>query len=606
MTRIFALSLLVAGCGAVSSPPSAPAPGPAVLLEARAVTGGAAWDRVPAIESHGTISVGGMTGTVEILEDVVTGRSRMTLAVGPIRQAEGWDGRVAWERGDSGEVSTLDAPHAIAFARTGAWLTRRGYLRRDGAVYRDLGQRDGYRGIEATPEGAAPVGLWFDPTGKLARAVQRRGTATISTELSDYRTVAGVQIPFRIAIVPGDPRNRVVLVITNAKVVASPEDTAFAAPAAETDRVSFANGANHTQVPFELINNHIYVRATVDGHPMRMIVDTGGHNALTPAAARRLGIKSEGELVVEGAGATKAALGYGRAGRLAVGDVVLANPMFAVMDFGLLAEVEGEDLDGVVGHELFHYTRVRLDYPARTLTLTSPAAFVAPRDAIAIPFVMDGSLPTVEGAIDGVRGQFWIDTGSRVALTTMSKFTRDHGLVAKYQPRFETITGWGIGGSTRTSPVRFRQVELGAAVVRDVVGDLFTGDRGAFADPDVAGNVGSGLLRRFAVTFDYDARMMYLQAAAPPEPRDTYDRAGMFLRRDGDALVVTAVVPRGPAAAAGIKVDDRIMSIDGAPVRSRSLAAWRASLRDRPAGTEVRVHVVRVGDVKLVLAELVP
>jgi predicted aspartyl protease len=602
-----ALSLLAAGCGAPQPPPSpAPASIPAQLLEARAATGGAAWDRVPAIESHATLAVGGMTGTVEMLEDVVTGRSLTTVAVGPLREVEGWDGRVGWERGATGEVSTLDAPPAVAFARTGAWLTRRGYFRHDGAVYRDLGQRDGHHEIEATPEGGSAVVLRFDATGKLARAVRRRGTTTISTDFSDYRAVGGVQIPFRIAIDQGDPRNGIVLAITTAKVVAAPQAAVFAPPAAETDRISFANGGTQTQVPFELINNHVYVRATVDGHPVRMIVDTGGRTALTQAAARRLGINAAGELAVEGAGATKAAVGFARAGRLALGGVVLADPMFAVIDVGLLADIEGEDLDGVVGHELFHQARVRLDYPARTLTLTSPASFTAPRGAVAVPFVMDGSLPTIQGAIDGVRGQFWIDTGSRLTLTTMSKFTRDHGLVAKYKPRFETVTGWGIGGATRTSPVRLREVELGGVVVRDVVGDLFTGDRGAFADPDVAGNIGSGLLRRFAVTFDYAAKVMYLEPAATPEPRDTFDRAGMFLRRDGDALAVVAVVPRGPADAAGIRADDRITAIDGAAVRARKLAAWRASLRDRPAGTEVRVHVTRLGDVKLVLAELVP
>jgi predicted aspartyl protease len=594
MTRTFALSVLVVV--ACSSPPPA----------SPAATEAAAWDGVSAIASSATLSVGGMTGTAELLEDVVTGRSRMTIAVGPIRQAEGWDGRVAWEAGDGGEVSTLDSPPEIAFGKTGAWLTRRGYLRRDGASYRELGRRDGRRGIEATPEGGSAVELWFEENGALARVVRQHGTATIVTELSDYRAVGGVKVPFRIAIDPGDPRNRAVLTITDARVVPAPDGAAFAVPVADPNRISFANSAGRTEVPFDLVNNHIYVRATVDGQPVRMIVDTGGHNALTTTAARRLGITADGTLVAEGAGQTKASLGFGRARQLAVGDAVLAEPLLAVRDFGMLADVEGEDFDGVIGHELFHHLRVRLDYPARTLTLTSSTAFTAPPGATAIPFTMDGSLPTVEGAIDGVRGRFWIDTGSRVSLTTMSKFTRDHGLVDKYRPRFETVTGWGIGGATRTSPVRFGEIELGGVVVRDVVGDLFTGDRGAFTDPTTAGNVGGGLLRRFAVTFDYAGKVMYLEAAAQPAPRDTFDRAGMFLRRDGDALAVVAVVPGGPAAAAGLTAGDRITSLDGAPVGTKRLAAWRASLRDRPPGSAVRVHATRLGEVTLVLADLVP
>jgi hypothetical protein len=58
----------------------------------------------------------------------------------------------------------------------------------------------------------------------------------------------------------------------------------------------------------------------------------------------------------------------------------------------------------------------------------------------------------------------------------------ERDLAAKYKPPFETVTGWCVGGSTIAAPVRFHEVKIGGAVVRDVVGDLFTGDKGAFAD----------------------------------------------------------------------------------------------------------------------------
>jgi hypothetical protein len=277
--------------------------------------------------------------------------------------------------------------------------------------------------------------------------------------------------------------------------------------------------------------------------------------------------------------------------------------VFYVIEPGQLADIEGEDFDGLVGFELFSRLRVRIDYAAHVLTLTSPAAFTPPTGAIAVPFEMADRTPIVHGAIDGIAGRMWIDTGSRVSLTTMAKFTRDHDLVAKYKPPFETVTGWGIGGSTTSAPVRFHEVRIGGATVHDVVGDLFTGDKGSFADPDAAGNIGGGILRRFVVTFDYAAKVMYLEPRG--DDRDVYDRSGLFVRRDGSALRVIAVAPRTPATVAGIAADDTITAIDGAPVATRSLAAWRARLREAP-GTKVRLHVERAGDVTLTLAELVP
>jgi predicted aspartyl protease len=596
------LVVVAVACG--HAPPHAALPSPITTF--RDAIGGAAWDRVPAIESHAKASIGGMTGTNELLEDVATGRNRATIAVGPFTQTDGWDGSIGWERSAGGEVSRLDAPEKVALAKTNAWLTRRGYFHPGGAAYKDLGARDGFHVIEATPDGGAVVALWFDHGGLLARIVQHDGADVVTTELADYRPIGDVRIPFHITIDQGgDARNKLDLAVTDAKIVAAPDAAAFAPPKLDVERIAFANGATATRVPFELINNHIYIHASVDGQPVRVIVDTGGLNMLTPSAAKRLGIATQGKMAATGAGDAKVDLAFGRGKQLAVADVTLADPMFFVVDIGRLNEIEGEDVDGLVGYELFSRLAVRIDYHAHELTLTAPKAFAPPPGATAVPFVMSDRTPIVQGSIDGIPGRFWIDTGSRVSLTTMAKFTRDHDLVAKYKPAFETVTGWGVGGATRSSPVRFHEVKLGDVSVREVVGDLFVGDKGSFADPDSAGNVGGGILHRFVVTFDYGAKRMYLEPAKGAEAREVYDRGGMFLRRDGDALSVISVVPRGPAEAAGVRTDDRITTIDGAPVRSKSLAAWRTRLRDAP-GTKIRLHVERLGDVTLALTELVP
>lgn len=600
-----AFALVASACGHPAAPAALRAL-PPLLLASRAATGGDAWDRVQAIDSRATLAVGGMSGTSAILEDVPSGRSRSEVTLGSIHQAEGWDGTTSWRQTPGGEIIRRDAPPAIALAQTQAWLTRRGYYRPTGAAYRDAGVREEagarYQVIEASPEGGAPIALWFDASQHLARTIEQIGGQLVTTTLSDYRAVGEVEVPFHVTVDEGDPRNKLEMRVTSAAPVASPAVVAFAAPAVDVDRIAFTAGTR-TDLPFELINNHIYIRAAIDGAPVRMLVDTGGLNMLTPAAARRLALATDGAMAASGVGEAKAEMGLAHARQLTVGGVTLAHPVFYVIDIGKLADVEGEAFDGLVGFELFSRLRVRIDYPARSLALIAPTVFAPPAGAIAVPFEMIDRTPIVQGAIDGIPGRFWVDTGARLALTTSSKFTRDHDLAARYHPAFEAVTGWGVGGPTRSAPVRFREVQIGGAIVRDVVGDLFTGAKGAFADPNAAANLGGGLLRRFVVTFDYAAKIMYLEPR-PDGARDTYDRSGLFLVQDGDALRVASAV--GPAVAAGIRADDRITAIDGAPIASRTLAAWRDQLRDRPPGTQVRLRVARAGDVVLTLAELVP
>src|SRR5262249_4720847 len=154
----------------------------------------------------------------------------------------------------------------------------------------------------------APVELWFDDaTGLLARTVHREGINTVVTTFDDYRPVDGVSLPFRTVIDPGDPRNRATVTVTEAHVRGPATAAELARPHTDAERLSFAGGARETRVPFELINNHIYIHAQVDGQPVRMLVDTGGLNLLTPAAAARLGLASKGKLAVSGAGDSRAA-----------------------------------------------------------------------------------------------------------------------------------------------------------------------------------------------------------------------------------------------------------------------------------------------------------
>jgi len=376
----------------------------------------------------------------------------------------------------------------------------------------------------------------------------------------------------------------------------------------------FVRGSHSTTVPFELLDHHIYVAAEVDGKPVRMIVDTGGVDMLTPAAAKRLGITPAVTIpgAAMGTGGQRMDLGIVRAHALTLGGLTLARPLLYVIDPGSLRDAESLEFDGLVGFDLLSLLAVRIDYDTRTLTLTEPATFSRPPDAIGVPFEFADRTPIVHGAIDGIPATFAIDTGAANSLTTTAHFTREHHLVDRYHPSVQTITGWGVGGPSRSWVTRVHDVRVGDAVIRDVVTDLFTGDEGAFADMDASANLGTGILKRFIVTFDYKAKVLYLEPGKEVARRDVYDRSGMTLVRDRAGFRVAAVLPQGPAAAAGIQEGDRIVAIDGAPATGRPLFEVEDLFCDASPGTLVRLRVAtshdphEAHDLSLTLAELVP
>lgn len=592
-----------------------------LLARYKAASGGAAWDGVKTLHATGTLAAGGLSGDVTVEQDLTNGRSVSRYKLGPVEGANGYDGTHSWSRDPGGEVAALDTPEAKRRARSQSWLDALGfwYPDRIKATYGSVADREAdgrhYRVVEATPDGGDALTLWFDPsTGLLARTIQREGQDTVTTVTDDYRDVAGVRMAFHVvsdrtdAAGRTDPRNHTDIRLASIRLNDAIADADFAMPEmAATARIVDAGGI--ARVHFDLVNNHIYADGSIDGKPARFLVDTGGMNLLTPAAAKKFGIAGEGKLAGRGVGDEQVDFAFGHANEVRLGDAALAKPVFIIMDLGELAKVEGVEFDGLVGYEMFRRFGVTIDYAASTLTLADAAKFAPPAGVSAVPFELDDRIPIIEGTLDGVPGRFSVDTGSRSSLTMHSPFVGQHKLVEKYHAASDAVIGWGVGGPSRGRVARFGTLVLGDQKIPGIAGDLYIGDKGSFANPDVAGNLGGGVFRRFTMAFDYANKRLYFAPNANFAEPDAFDRSGFFLLGADDALVVADVAAESAGAKAGFVANDRIVAIDGAAVNQKSLVEWRAKLRELPAGTKLKVDRVRGGKketVALVLADRIP
>jgi hypothetical protein len=592
-----------------------------VLARFKAGSGGAHWDGVHSLRSTGTLSAGGLKGKFQETRDLLTGRSSDSYKIGPVDGADGYNGKQAWTRSPGGEVAVLDDPDAVRNARSDAWLNALAYWypQRGNATYGKVAARalDGkhYNALEATPDGGNPVTLWFAAdTGLLARSVRKMGGDTVTTSFDDYRDVDGIRVPFHVAddqtdaAGRTDPRNHHEVQFDRIAANVAIADSDFAVPAmAATAHIDNASGVS--SVPFDLVNNHIYVDGAVDGEPARFLVDTGGMNLLTPAAAKKFGLNGEGKMAVSGAGEQPQNVAFARGKQVRIGAATLANPVFYVIDLGNLPQIEGTPIDGLVGYEMFRRFDVQIDYAKKTLTISDPRNFVSPPGATVLDFKLAGTNPKISATLDGMPVALTVDTGSRDSLTMSSPFVRAHSLVKKYAASPEAVIGWGVGGAARGRPARFGALQLGDLNIEGIAGNLFVGDKGAFSDPDIAGNLGGGVLRRFTVAFDYANRKMYLTPNADFGKPDTFDRSGLWLFADGDVLKIVDVAKGSAAEHAGLRVNDLITKIGGTAISAKSLTEWRRQFRDLPVGTQFTVKFRRDGKDKtttLTLANRIP
>lgn len=587
-----------------------------LLAQFKAASGAARWDAVTSLRQTGTLHAGGLDGEFQSLQDVSTGRSVGHYTLGSIQGAEGYDGHAGWSRDPGGEVAVQDAPDAVRHARSQAWLDARAfwYPQRMPAQWgiaqaRTLEGRS-YEVVSATPVGGDAITLWFDAsTHLLTRVVQPENGGMATTVCDDWREAHGLRLPFHCVTdrtdTAGrtDARARTEIRLASIDLNPAIADADFAVPAMPVT-AHIDNSAGITHVAFELWSNHIYVQGSIDGKPARFLVDTGGMNLLTPQAAKKFGIHGEGKLLGRGVGEHSVDVALAHAQQVRVGDAVLDKPVFLIMDLGALSAVEGVECDGLVGYEMFRRFGITIDYANRQLILADPSKFVPPANAHETPFQLADRMPIIQGNLDGVPARISIDTGSRSSLTVHAPFAHAHHLVEKYHAAADAVAGWGVGGASRARPARFGTLSVANLSVNDIAGDIYTGDKGSFAAPDISANLGGGVLRRFTVAFDYSAKKMYLAPNAAFATPDEFDRSGLWLLGAGDALEIADVAADSAAQRAGLKTGDRLVAIDGEKIASRRLPEWRQRLRHLPVGTKLAIEYLREGHAQMTTLRL--
>ena len=545
----------------------------------------------------------GLHGQYISLDDLRDGRFVDALTAGPLNQVQGYDGDHAWLKDPSGSVTRQDGGEQRQSAVTEAYQQANLWWRQDrgGANVASRGvERDGdaaFDVLTVTPVSGKTFNAWFDgKTHLLARTVNARGDRSVTTFYLDYRPVEGVMLAHKVVIDSGAGAKFLqTLTLTEARFLPRQDPNRFAAPTAASADFSIDHGASETAFPFRLIDNHIYADVSVDGKgPFLFIVDTGAENTITPATAKRLGVKVDGTFVENGAGTAVAEAGYAKVPELGVAAAHIRDQIFEVSPSA--SEVEGFDQQGILGFAAFRRFVTRIDYGRKTVTLIDPKRF-DPKDAgVPIHFDFEGNAVVVTGSFEGVPGRFIVDTGSRGEIVLTKPFVDRNGFRAKHPTGVDAVVGWGVGGAVNAYAVRGATFAMGPVVLHDVVTLLTTQEKGAFAGSDFEGDIGGGVLKRFVATFDYGNQTLYLKPLPTPvSDTGTFDRAGMWFNAMGTSFRVVDVTRGGPAEAAGLRAGDEITAIDAKPAKAVTVYDLRRRLRTMTAGSVVTFKVLRHG-----------
>jgi hypothetical protein len=501
--RIVAALLLVEIAASSPAAASSDSQGRAILRAAAHAMG--RLDRRSAIEAEGRIDASGLSGRYSELTRVRDGAFVTRSAYRLFSEADGYDGRRRWKQDRSGASHWLNAPFTVAASVTSAWLHRRGYLDPNSARVEKLTHEtvDGRPATVLTmhPHGGSSVRLAFDDASHLLVRVQRdRPLDTVTETYGDYRRAGGFKAPFHIEI--EESGDLEAISIDRYVRSSHPVTALFSRPPPPHDTVMTSSAT----MPLGQDSTHGHgfavVPATINGHKYDFILDTGGHNIITPAVLAELGLKSEGKGTSGGSGPGRAEVSDTQIAELNLGSATMTNQHFTILDMGNAVKRENmPPMAGILGLEIFERMAVTIDEPGGRLTI-EPFKSGRRCDGDRIPLLFDDDQPSVRGKIDGIPALIGIDVGNGGIPIVLWRWAEAHKVADRFRNGKEG-SGSGVGGNNTTYRTSHHDVVIGRTAIRDTDVNYATTPTGYFSSRADSMNLGRSLLQKYAVRFDY-------------------------------------------------------------------------------------------------------
>jgi CubicO group peptidase (beta-lactamase class C family)/predicted aspartyl protease len=274
----------------------------------------------------------------------------------------------------------------------------------------------------------------------------------------------------------------------------------------------FPHGKDVVEVPFEVEGGWIILPVSINGsRAFRYVLDTGLSGVIhyNKEGADPLNVKTTGEMQVRGAGGGGAAftVDVAKDVNFKIGDIELSNGHLAM---------RGTDRghDGVIGRPLFAHLVVEIDWEKQVVRFYEPSKYKYSGSGSVLPLTFDaGGRPyaTASVVMSGTQKipvKLVVDTGGSHTLL----------LDAQSSPGIElpegakkAVLGRGASGEITGYDAKTKVLEFGGRSFNDVPTIFPDSSSGTAGINERQGNLGSGILRRFKIIYDYSRSQMIVE-----------------------------------------------------------------------------------------------
>ena len=394
-------------------------------------------------------------------------------------------------------------------------------------------------------------------------------------------------------------------------------------------------------VTFKFINNLIVIPIQVNGTALNFILDTGVDNTLlfNLSVEDSMKLRDVQRIRIRGLGegeyfdAMKSSKNFFK-----LGDVVNGDHMVYVIpgkNFDFSSRM-GFEINGIIGGDIFKNFIVEINYNKKRIKFYDPAKYSYNKcnKCIEIPLEFYNEKPFLNLIVHPRKEvtaivKLLIDTGGSDALWL---FEKTHEKIDVPEKNFEDFLGLGLGGNIHGRRSKISEIELGNYVIRDV--NVAYPDSAAveyaYLNRERNGSIGSELIKRFNVIFDYSNKKMTITGRSRyfNDPF-VHNMSGIELSHNGSILVserqnnllkgdanentyatvqilysyvyalkpsfrIAAIRKNSPAYNAGLQVGDIVLELNNKPAYEFNLEEI-IHLFSTKEGKEIRLLIQRGG-----------
>ncbi|HBK72540.1 MAG TPA: signaling protein [Flavobacteriaceae bacterium] len=313
------------------------------------------------------------------------------------------------------------------------------------------------------------------------------------------------------------------------------------------DRFNILGGKDSYTLFFKPMNNLIIIPIEVNGEELNFLLDTGVDNSLL------LNLKLEDSLNLKNIEQIRLS-GLGEGGRIdaiksrnntfKLGKIFNDKHMvYAIYskEFDLSSRL-GMDINGIIGGDLFRDFIVEINYGSKRVKFSNPDTYKYKKCKKCVDFDLHfyKNKPYIYATVDvgkEIPVKLLIDSGGSDALWLFDQSSID---ISVPDNHFNDYLGRGLSGNIYGKRSKIKKISLGNYTLMDanVAYPDFNSIEDAYKHTDRNGSIGSEILKRFLIIYDYPNKKLTIKR--PSKYYKTpflYNMSGIELAYNGSKLV---------------------------------------------------------------------